>query len=382
MKKAEKIKHLHEFLVTSKIPEVKEKPKTFLGIAKQPHYENVLSNLYAFYFDIKEEHGMYDLFISTFLEIIDIKGGGLDKILNFNEDFEVTTELATKEGRIDIFLESDYSAIIIENKVNHQLINDLDDYWKHSGKSSRNKIGIVLSLKEISKINHVDFINITHLEFLTKVMENSGKYLSNANDKYMIFLKDFYQNILNLSDSIMDNGKLSFYLEHQNKINDIQNINGEVHNYILSEIDAASKYFETQTFLDAKSSKRLRYYRSNAVRNLMFTIVIDKLLDRNRELWIGVELQGDLLKDKERYRSLFKGKDYKCLLDKFYAPSKYPWDHFAGASFKLEDENYNNLQQFVIDKIEQEGFLEIFNILNSFLKEEKNKVLEAEFKKL
>ena len=47
---------LQEFLYQEKIPKIKKRPKTFLGIAKQPHYENVLSNIYAFFFDIKEEH--------------------------------------------------------------------------------------------------------------------------------------------------------------------------------------------------------------------------------------------------------------------------------------------------------------------------------------
>ncbi len=40
------------------IPIIKKNSKTFLGIAKQPHYENVLSNILAFYFDITEEHGL------------------------------------------------------------------------------------------------------------------------------------------------------------------------------------------------------------------------------------------------------------------------------------------------------------------------------------
>ena len=43
---------LQHFINQNDIPIIKGKPKTFLGIAKQPHYENVLSNIYAFYFDV------------------------------------------------------------------------------------------------------------------------------------------------------------------------------------------------------------------------------------------------------------------------------------------------------------------------------------------
>ena len=61
---------LQSFLNQNEIPIIKSKPKTFLGIAKQPHYENVLSNIYAFYFDVNEVHQFKDLFIKSLLELI------------------------------------------------------------------------------------------------------------------------------------------------------------------------------------------------------------------------------------------------------------------------------------------------------------------------
>ncbi|WMN06118.1 hypothetical protein QYS48_31660 [Marivirga arenosa] len=39
---------LSDFLKSNEIPSVKQQPKTFLEIARQPHYENVISNIYAF----------------------------------------------------------------------------------------------------------------------------------------------------------------------------------------------------------------------------------------------------------------------------------------------------------------------------------------------
>lgn len=51
------LEHLETFLKNHDIPEIKENPLTFLDIAKQPHYENVLSNIYAFYFEPNQEHG-------------------------------------------------------------------------------------------------------------------------------------------------------------------------------------------------------------------------------------------------------------------------------------------------------------------------------------
>ena len=109
---------LQKFLDNNSIPKIKEKQKTFLGIAKQPHYENVLSNIYAFFFDVNEEHGMNDLFLRSFQELIYMTELGEKKNIELHNNFTIETERGTKGGgRIDLLLSSDHHAIIIENKV-------------------------------------------------------------------------------------------------------------------------------------------------------------------------------------------------------------------------------------------------------------------------
>ncbi len=49
------IEALKDLLDKNIIPEKTKTPLTFLAIAKQPHYENVISNIYAFYLDQEEE---------------------------------------------------------------------------------------------------------------------------------------------------------------------------------------------------------------------------------------------------------------------------------------------------------------------------------------
>lgn len=123
------LRDLEDFLDHNVIPKIKKRPKTFLGIAKQPHYENVMSNIYAFYFNVDEVHGMQDLFINSLLEIINESKLRDQKKVAAISDFEVSTEVSTKKnGRIDILLSSEDHAIIIENKVYHTLNNNLEDY--------------------------------------------------------------------------------------------------------------------------------------------------------------------------------------------------------------------------------------------------------------
>ena len=168
------IVQLQTFLNRSDIPIAKEKPKTYLSIAKQPHYENVLSNIYAFYFDTNGEHNLGNLFIQSLLGLIsgsNIVKGDSKKVLEEFCDFDCDTEYSTdKNGRIDLLLSNDKNAIIIENKVYHHLNNDLSDYWNSIKLNENNKIGLVMSLHPISDIQHKHFVNITHLDFLNAVM--------------------------------------------------------------------------------------------------------------------------------------------------------------------------------------------------------------------
>ena len=96
---------LQEFLDTAEIPVIEPKPLTFLEIAKQPHYENVLSNIYAFFFDVNAEHGFKELFISTLVALRMKKLGLTSSKFEGFYDFNIETEYFTKKrGRIDILL--------------------------------------------------------------------------------------------------------------------------------------------------------------------------------------------------------------------------------------------------------------------------------------
>jgi len=47
--------------------------RTFMEVSGYPHYENVSSNILGFYFDPAAEHGLKDLLLSAFFQMVDIK---------------------------------------------------------------------------------------------------------------------------------------------------------------------------------------------------------------------------------------------------------------------------------------------------------------------
>lgn len=368
------LRELEYFLSKAVIPIINKKPKTFLGIARQPHYENVLSNIYAFYFDVREVHHLRDLFIKSLLELLpDIQKTSLN---NFS-DFYCDTEYPTKNGcRIDLVLSNDEKAIIVENKVYHHLNNDLFDYWRTIEVPENNKVGIVLSLHPVSDIKHPNFINITHLELLKKVVQNLGNYLLGANDKYIVFLKDMFQNITNLSRSYMEEKDLKFYFDNKIKIEQAAKFKFAVREHIIAEIETAGKILDgINLYVPKKGSllnKRVRYFQSQLDKDLVIVIVFENLMEQNT-FFMGVELRDSGLKNRERYRNLPFSAEEKSIIEKsdFFENTNMQWAHFVGVHYTVSEHDIANLRDFIIDKLQSDNLLSIFNKLNAFLKAEK-----------
>jgi hypothetical protein len=361
------------FLRENEIPKVKKQPKTFLGIAKMPHYENVMSNIYAFFFQVQEVHGMKELFIQSLLDLIQESALGKDKNVSAISDFEVATEVATKKGgRIDIVLSSDTHAIIIENKIYHTLQNDLEDYWhaiQVADNIEANKIGIVLSLHKLA-VNNSNYINITHLEFLKRVMLNLGHFVLEAREKYMVFLKDFYQNTVNMSKKNMEVKDLKFYFEHKTKIQEVVSFYAAMRSHIPNQVEEACQLIDEELQLPKSKgdgNRSLRYFISPKNKDLMITVYFDKLLT---EKWIAliVEMKYSLLKNKEQYNAItFTEKEDKIIKKDFYDDTKESWCHFAAKKYVLNEEEIADLKNFVATKLVDDGFLSIYRKLNDFV---------------
>ena len=357
-----KIKELKNFINKSTIPEVKAMPKTFLGIAKQPHYENVLSNLYAFYFEVEEEHGLSNLFINSLIDVIKRQ----IKKFTFSSGFEVYREYPTnKAGRIDIVIENDNESIIIENKVFHRIENDLEDYW--DSVETKYKTAIVLSLHPVM-IDNENFINITHIELFNEIFKNIGSYLLNSENKYLIFLKDIYQNIINLTNN-MDNRQIQFYFENQEKINEIVEVNDIIIKHVKNEVDFACEQLDENLILNHKRGEGYRYYTSGENKNLMFTISYDSIFSSENIIHIIIELQEEAIEficNVEQLNFTDKERDLICEGIENCNDSYF---HFVSKPYDVNKENIKELRNFIVEKIKNDGFLSIFKKLENILSE-------------
>lgn len=209
-----------------RIESMKEKvyPTTFLDIAGISHDENSWSDIYA-YFLREPESG--HLFLNALLHLITLK---THKELSF-ADFIVERETATnKQNKIDLLITSTTHSIIIENKVHHILNNDLEDYWLSTKGQDSEKTGVVLTLSCIP-VNHPDFVNITHEEWIIEVQKRlNDKQYHLSSQKELIF-KDFYQCIMKETKNI-DTEISKSYLENREWINNLVDIASETKDWL------------------------------------------------------------------------------------------------------------------------------------------------------
>ncbi len=211
---------------------------TLFDIAGFPHYEDVISNWYAFFLDGDNEHGLEQLFLHSLLNIINEK----DQTEADLDSCKVIREHPTKKGGfIDLVLyegmEGDkfVNPIIIENKIFAELYNDLTDYYNSVQSVDDRKVAIALTLKPV-QVPHKQYLNITHYEWLDEIKSNLGEHLQKAHPKYLMLLQDFIRNIEGLvkSDHMLDSVK--FYYENADKLKRLSEVMLNSNRYLYENL--------------------------------------------------------------------------------------------------------------------------------------------------
>lgn len=180
-----------------KLPGRVERPRTFMEIAGYPHYENVCSNILAFFMDPEESHGLKILVLDALLSSIeDDSETGRGVGGNVSVEREVTTE----KGRIDILITSDDCAVIIENKIRARVDNPFDDYALYLDRiaGTREKHKFLLTIDPTDAGSEWCFINLTHEQFVEQIRSLLGHHISNADTRYLMMFLDFLNTLENL----------------------------------------------------------------------------------------------------------------------------------------------------------------------------------------
>lgn len=191
---------------------------TFMDVAGYSHYENVCSNILAFYFDPQEDHKLGDLLIQALLSLCAAQP---EQTI---ERLDVSREFPTRNGgKIDLMLTGDQIVVGIENKIYHWIANDLNDYGRtidSLGGPGAVRRKLLLGLTPVRDPLPGHFQSVTYLQLWSAVESRMGSYLGRANPKWTQYLLDFMQTTRNLSVNPMETSQPNdqFFIDHHESI--------------------------------------------------------------------------------------------------------------------------------------------------------------------
>ena len=313
------LEKLSVFLRKSADIEIKSKVKTFFDVSGFPHYENVISNILAFFFDTNEEHGLKDLWLKSLFECYNDKANSSIQLGEFEE---IEREHSTDERkRLDIIISLDDTVIAIENKIfAPSSYNPFDMYHEETlnyCNGEKQIVEILLSLNKEgnkrTKYNTI-FYNITYKSLIEKLKNNLGDYIENANDKWFIFMKDVLNNIENLGErDSMNEEWQKFLKEHienlpkffENYSKDIQTKITFINN-LAQRIDARlseNNWNLNHGTYNSKNSESFKGYFSLYIDIPIGedTIVIEPYISRQNPVNLVLELWNRNYKKNKRY---------------------------------------------------------------------------------
>lgn len=201
-----------------KLPNRVERPPTFMEIAGYPHYENVCSNILAFFMDPGEPHGFGTLVLDALTSAINI---AVDEKLS--ENVSVEREIVTnRDNRIDILIESGNRAVLIENKIYANLNNpfaDYTDYLERRTSDGHAKHKLLLTVFPTDEGRNWGFVNLTYAKFVGEIRSLLCNYVSNTDTRYLTIFLDFLNTLENLQrGSRMDQEFIEFLVKRDDDI--------------------------------------------------------------------------------------------------------------------------------------------------------------------
>lgn len=220
---ATQIDFLKLLLAFRALPRI-NRDRTFLDVSGYPHYENVASNILAFFFDPTAEHQLDDLLLSAFFTMAEIQAKP-----DTNGAIVHREALTDQSKRIDLVIENEDFTIAIENKIYHSLGNDLDEYAREIDRTGHRKAVVVKAVLGVRPLtaNGVlkgGFVSYRYDQLWQHVRGLLGDYIGRGNPKWVTYLLDFMETTTNLAGQNMElQANDQFFVDHADTIEDLVN---------------------------------------------------------------------------------------------------------------------------------------------------------------
>ncbi len=342
-----------ELQIISSTPAIAPRIRTILDIADMPHYENVISNFYAYFLRPEEDHGLKNLFLDTLQDILNDKDF-------LNSNIVVTREESTQDDkRIDLLIRDDLGkCIIIENKIYHVLNNPLATYWSHAGGKDEEKRGVVLSLRKetIEKDWQNRFTAITHKEWIDAIVAKVD--YKALDERQRILFQDFIQNIRNLIRDQIMNDPAKAYFENRQTMAKAHNAALEAREYILNQLDQLAALLGMEITRRSPHDARYRQIWHKGKDEIYFTILYESLwkIDGSANgddvaISVIIEINKSAFADLKKFDSVLSFLSGEV---KKGDHNGNDWMHFIARDFQVPVNQLSNLAPYLKEKIDEE----------------------------
>lgn len=259
------------------------------------HLENAWSDIYAYFLNPNKDHGLGSLFLTALMRLIGEQEYAI-------EDIRIIREYKCKSNkRIDILIRGIEWAIMIENKVYHDIVNPFDTYW--SSVYACKKHGVLLTLNPIASPDS-RFVNITHLQWLREIQRNLPDHLPVKPD---ILLNDFIENVKKLTGE-MDENIRKLYLANRQKINRLVEVSGQYKKWLQS-IFTEDRFIESIPLGSLASNRNQHLIRTHQTRLGSKDRYVMYLIPNTDELVFTVY-----------FERLWKSKEERAILSVYIEP--------------------------------------------------------------
>lgn len=207
--------YLGLLIAYQELPRV-QRSSTFMEVAGYPHYENVCSNILAFFVDPTAEHGLGDLVLRAFLTMAGIPEASISSRLKITREHP-----AEQDKRIDLVIDAETFTLGIENKIYHWEANDLENYARviqslAAGKDKKPlKVILCLRIQADQAAPKGGFIRYTYPQLWSYVQAKLGQRLATAHPKWLLYLTDFMATTARLAGQTSEEIELTkFFSKH------------------------------------------------------------------------------------------------------------------------------------------------------------------------
>lgn len=347
------LEDLEQFL--AELPEEGQRPRPDLfSISGFPHYEDVLSNWYAFFMDPNGPHGLGTLFLEVLLELAHAKD-----TVTIGSSMAVKRELTTPEGKaIDLVVHDGeetvggitgaMNAIVIENKVYHHLNNRLDLYF--NAVKAEHKTGIVLGLKKTSN-DHEAFVFVSHRDLIDRVTARLS-ITAPVPEPFRQYLIDLHQNIHELTAHMEYSKEVAFFLKNAERIQRVSRLEGTLKEYLKGQLRPVAAELGVELY---PSAQKCWYLCESNDDRVYYSVLLDDVLAHGTDLLVVVELQGTKGKDLQVFydsvESLLKSGVHE---DKRLHNHGADWIQYAPIRIPMSAGEKGNLSDAVLSRIRQD----------------------------